>query len=197
MSDALDTADGQTPLTPDELLGLKLSILTRAQLNENESLNIDEARKWVMNPRVLRRAKMLEDDFGRELHRRMFHRVWKWAGLYRTSERNLGWEPFRITEGVHCALADAVYQFTNGTYGSGETAIRLHYRIVLIHPWVNGNGRHARLLADAAMSAWGYAPLSWGSNSDLGNPGKSRQIYLEALKEADAGNFAPLAAFCR
>jgi len=197
MSDVLNTEDGQTPLTPDELLGLKLSILTRAQLNENERLNIDEARKWVMNPRVLRRARILGDDFNRELHRRMFNRVWKWAGLYRTSERNLGWEPFRITEGVHCELGDALYQFTHGTYSPEEIAIRLHYRFVLIHPWFNGNGRHARLLADAAMSAWGSAPLSWGINSDLGSPGSGRQSYLKALKEADAGNFAPLIAFCR
>jgi Fic-DOC domain mobile mystery protein B len=197
MSDVLDAESGQTPLTPNEQLGLKLSILTRAQLNENERMNIDEARKWVMNRRVLRRAKMLGDDFVRELHRRMFIRVWKWAGLYRTSERNPGWEPSRITEGVHTALGDAQYQFTNGTYAPQETAIRLHYRMVVIHPWVNGNGRHARLLADAAMSAWGGAPLSWGVNADLAEPGTARRIYVNALKEADAGNFEPLIAFCR
>ena len=197
MSDVLDAGDGQTPLTADEQLGLKLSILTRAQLNENEGMNIDEARRWAMNSRVLRRAKMLGDDFARELHRRMFHRVWNWAGLYRTSERNLGWEPFRIAEGVHNALGDAQYHFTNGTYDIGEAAIRLHYRMVVIHPWVNGNGRHARLLADTAIAAWGGVPLSWGVNADLANTGNARRIYINALKEADAGNFAALVAFCR
>lgn len=197
MSDVLYVGDGQTPLTVDEQLGLKLSILTRAQLNENEAMNIGAARKWVANPKVLRRAKMLGDDFARELHRRMFNQVWKWAGSYRTSERNLGWEPFRITEGVHNALGNALYQFTNGTYASEETAIRLHYHLVAIHPWINGNGRHARLLADAATSAWGGAPLSWGVKADLVAPGNARRIYIDALKEADAGNFMPLVAFCR
>jgi fido (protein-threonine AMPylation protein) len=92
---------------------------------------------------------------------------------------------------------DAQYQFTNGTYAPEETAIRLHYRMVVIHPWVNGNGRHARLLADAAISAWRGAPLSWGVNADLAAPGDARRIYINALKEADAGNLAPLIAFCR
>jgi Fic-DOC domain mobile mystery protein B len=197
VSDILNTEDGQTPLTADEQLGLKLSILTRAQLNENERMNIDEARRWVMDPRVLRRAKMLDNDFVRELHRRMFNRVWRWAGLYRTTDRNLGWEPFRITEGVHNALDDARYQFANSTYTHEETAVRLHYRMVVIHPWVNGNGRHARLLADAAASAWGGTPLSWGVSADLAGPGSARKNYLSALKEADSGNFVPLYTFCR
>ena len=150
-----------------------------------------------MNPRTLRRAKLLSDDFARELHRRMFNRVWRWAGIYRTSERNLGWEPFRITEGVHNALENAQYQFANGTYAPEETAIRLHYHMVVIHPWVNGNGRHARLLADAALSAWDGVPLSWGVDADFASPGNARRIYIDALKEADAGNFEPLIAFCR
>jgi Fic-DOC domain mobile mystery protein B len=197
MNDVLNVEDGQTPLTDDEQLGLKLSILTRAQLNENEGMNINEARRWVMNPRVLRRAKMLDNDFVRELHRRMFNGVWKWAGLYRTTDRNLGWEPFRITEGVHNALEDALHQFANSTYTREETAIRLHYRMVVIHPWVNGNGRHARLLADAAVSAWGGAPLSWGLSADLAGPGNARKNYLSAMKEADRGNFVPLFTFCR
>jgi Fic-DOC domain mobile mystery protein B len=197
MSDFLKIEGGQTPLTQEEQLGLKLSILTRSQLNENEGMNIDEARRWVMSPRGLRHAKRLGNDFVRELHRRMFHRVWKWAGSYRTSERNLGWEPFRITEGVHTALEDALYQFTNGTYTHEETAIRLHYRMVVIHPWVSGNGRHARLLADAALSAWGGVPLSWGAKADLASPGNARLDYLSGLREADAGNFTPLVAFCR
>ena len=197
MSDALKAGAGQTPLTVDEQLGLNLSILTRAQLNENGGMNIDAARKWAMNPRVLLRAKMLGDDFARELHRRMFNTVWKWAGLYRTSEGNLGWEPFRITEGVHTALGDAHYQFANSTLAREEAAIRLHYQMVVIRPWVNGNGRHARLLADAAISAWGGAPLSWGASADLACPGSARRIYIDALKEADAGNFEPLMIFCR
>jgi len=197
MSDVLKGEDGQTPLTPDEQLGLKLSILTRAQLNENEGMNIDAARKWAMDPRVLLRARILGDDFARELHRRMFNLVWKWAGLYRISERNLGWEASRITEGVHNALGNAQYQFANDTHTPEETAIRLHYHMVVIHPWVNGNGRHARLLADAAASAWGGAPLSWGVNADLANPGSARRIYIDALKKADAGNFEELIKFCR
>jgi Fic-DOC domain mobile mystery protein B len=197
MSHAIVAPDGRTALTPDEQLGLKLSILTHTELDANERLNIDAARKWAMNPRVLRRARLLHDDFARELHRKMFFKVWKWAGKYRTTERNMGWEPYRIVEGVHNALADAHYQFVHRTYAPEEIAIRLHYRMVVIHPWVNGNGRHARLLADSALAAWGGRSLSWGVKSSSSKPGMARRLYIDALRQADAGDILPLLKFCR
>jgi Fic-DOC domain mobile mystery protein B len=197
MSHAVVAPDGRTALTPDEQLGLKLSILTHTELDANERLNIDIARKWAMNPRVLRRAKLLHDEFAHELHKKMFSKVWKWAGKYRTTERNMGWEPYRIVEGVHNALADAHYQFVHHTYPPEEIAIRLHYRMVVIHPWVNGNGRHARLLADAALAAWGGRALSWGVKAGPAKPGMARRLYIEALRQADAGDIGPLLKFCR
>ena len=187
--------DGQTPLTPEELLDLKLSLGSRPQLNEVERLNINEARVWAMRRANLKRADLVTDHFARELHRRMFRRVWRWAGRYRTTERNLGWEPHRISEGVRVALDDAQFWLRETTYPLHEAAVRMHHRLVVVHPWANGNGRHARLLADVIVAAWGGVPLSWGARQDLAVPGSARATYLAAVRAADDGDFSRLIQF--
>lgn len=196
---------GQTPLTEEEKLQLRPSLSTRAQLNAVERLNIHAARLWALRKPVLRRADLLTDGFARELHRRMFNHVWRWAGKYRTSDRNLGWEWSRIPEGMRALLDDARYWDEHATHPVAEIAVRLHHRMVVIHPWPNGNGRHARLLADIIVAARGGVPLTWGANLDLDQPGPSlavasakadpRTRYLAALQAADQGDYAPLLAF--
>lgn len=148
MTDLFQPAADATPLDETEQQGLIPSVWTRAELNQHERANIQQARQWALKPRQLNRVDLLTDVFARELHRRMFNRVWRWAGKYRTGEKNLGWPVPRITEGVHHACADARAWVEFGTYALPEIAVRLHHRFVLIHPWANGNGRHARLLAD-------------------------------------------------
>jgi Fic-DOC domain mobile mystery protein B len=159
--------DGATPLTLEEQMELIPSLATRAQLNEVERLGINAARVWAMRSRALARADLLSDTFGRELHRRMFRGVWRWAGRYRTTEKNLGWELPRITEGVRNAFADAHAQREHSSYPLHEIAVRLHHQLVAIHPWPNGNGRHARLIADIVVAAGGGAPLTWGAGANL------------------------------
>lgn len=188
---------GQTPLTEEEKRQLRPSLSTRAQLNAVERINIHAARLWAMKKSVLRRPDLLTDAFARELHRRMFNQVWKWAGTYRLTDRNLGWEWHRIPEGMRVLLADASYWREHQTYPLGEIAVRLHHRMVLIHPWPNGNGRHARLLADIVVAAHAGPVLTWGANSDLTNPGEIRQRYIRALQAADGNDCAPLLAFAR
>jgi len=184
---------GQTPLTAEEKLQLRPSLTTRAQLNTVERANIHAARLWAMRPAGLRRADLLTDTFARELHRRMFNQVWKWAGKYRTTDRNLGWEWPRIPEGMRVLLNDAQYWVDHDTYPLPEIAVRLHHRMVVIHPWPNGNGRHARLLADILLAACGSAAFTWGA--DLAEPDAARARYIAALRAADQNEYAPLHAF--
>lgn len=186
---------GQTPLTEEEKLQLRLALSTRAQLNAAERLNIHAARLWALRKAVLRRDDLLTDTFARELHRRMFNQVWRWAGKYRTSDRNLGWESHRIPEGMRVLLDDARYWEQHATYPATEIAVRLHHRMVVIHPWPNGNGRHARLLADIVVAARGQPALTWGAMLDLAQPGSARTRYISALQSADQGDYAPLIAF--
>lgn len=188
---------GNTPLTPEEERDLIPSIATRAELNQLERYNINKARVWAMRPRTLKRDDLLSDGFARELHRRMFDEVWGWAGKYRLGERNLGWEWQRIPEAMRATLDDAAFWDQNGTYSLPEAAVRLHYKLVLIHPWPNGNGRHARLMADIWCVARGLPEPTWGAGADLMTVGGARNRYLAALRAADQNDFAPLLAFAQ
>lgn len=193
--DIFQTGDHETELSVEEKLALIPSLSTRAELNQAERLNIHAARVWVMRPRALRDPELLTDTFARELHRRMFNRVWRWAGRYRSTEKNLGWEVHRLNEGVSNAFRDAQAWIEHGTYPLTEIAVRLHHRLVAIHPWPNGNGRHARLMADILIASRDGAGLSWGARDELDAISEVRARYLAALRCADAGDFAPLVAF--
>lgn len=195
--DLFPVEDGTTPLTPEEQLELIPSLTTRAQLNEVERLGINTARVWAMRPRALTRTDLLSDVFGRELHRRMFRGVWRWAGRYRTTEKNLGWEVARITEGVRNAFDDAQSQLHHTSYPLHEVAVRLHHQLVVIHPWPNGNGRHARLIADIVVASRGGALLTWGAGVNLVAAGEIRARYLSAVRAADGRDFGPLLEFAR
>jgi Fic-DOC domain mobile mystery protein B len=198
MSNAPFESDpGQTPIDESERRDLIPSVFSRTELNALERENIIRARTWTKSAGILLKREILSDDFTRELHRRMFSKVWRWAGMYRTSARNFGWESFRIAEGVRNCLDDARYWVANGTYSVPEAAIRMHHRLVVIHPWANGNGRHARLLADCLVARSNLQPLRWGGHPEgLLSIGNLRQSYLEALLRADEQDFQPLIEFC-
>jgi Fic-DOC domain mobile mystery protein B len=196
-AEAFIAEDAGSPITPDELSRLLPSLSTRAQLNEIERLGINAARVWAMRGAVLRRDDLLTEPFARELHRRMFGAVWRGAGRYRTTGRNPGWEAHRIAEGVRMFLDDAEGWIRCATYPLHESAVRLHQRLASIHPWTNGNGRHARLLADIVVASHGEEPLTWGSGPQYAGTGSAREGYIEAIKAADAGEMGPLLAFAR
>lgn len=186
---------GATPLDPDEAAGLLPGhIATREQLDEWEADNILAGARWAAG-RARRRA-ILDDLFLRELHRRMFDRTWKWAGMYRAREKNIGVAPERIAGDVRNLLEDTKTQLAAKVAPLDETAARFHHRLVAIHPFSNGNGRHARLMTDLLLEANGAAPFSWG-RSDLVRPGEARERYLAALRAADARDFGPLLGFVR
>ncbi|MEX2239763.1 MAG: mobile mystery protein B [Burkholderiales bacterium] len=184
-----------TPLDPDESAGLVPGhIATREQLDEWEAENILAGRRWAA--RAAKRREILDDAFLRELHRRMFERTWKWAGSYRASEENIGIAPERVAEEVRKLLEDTKARLAGKVAPTDEIAARFHHRLVSIHPFPNGNGRHARLLTDLLLAANGAEPFTWG-RGDLEHAGEARERYLAALRAADARDFAPLLAFVR
>ena len=206
---ASTTDEANTPLTPDEEQDLIPSISFRSQLNELERLNILSARLWAMRAAARHAAAkrpldaadidIATDYFTRELHRRMFCNVWRWAGKYRATPRNLGWEAHRIAEGMRNLMDDFKTWVESKTYPAHEAVVRLHHRMVAIHPWANGNGRHSRLMADVSLAAFfpEEKPLGWGSNADLIHPGKIRETYITAVRQADAGDIKPLLDFAK
>lgn len=190
---------GATPLDPDEAEGLiPTHVSTRAELDELEEGNIQEGLRWAER-RVLGRGggvDPLTEEFVYELHRRMFGAVWAWAGRVRSTDKNIGVDKFIVRAEVRKLIEDARYWREHKVYEADERAIRLHHRLVAIHPFVNGNGRHARLLADFVARRSGRPPFSWGQ-AGLAETSALRSAYISALRRADAGDLAPLLAFGR
>jgi Fic-DOC domain mobile mystery protein B len=194
MSDPLfDVDDAATPLTLDEKQGLIPSYITlRRELNEAEQLGITAAEAWAFS----RKRDVLDEVFLRRLHKRMFKDVWRWAGEFRTSPRNIGVEPWDIPTMLRNLIEDTRYWVLHETYPPDEIAARFHHRLVSIHPFPNGNGRHARLAADLLLVKLGKSRFTWGRVS-LVNAGETRRQYVAALRAADAHNMQALLAFVR
>lgn len=193
MSGPFDADDNATPLTPEERDGLIPSYVTlRRELNELEQRNIIDAEQWAFR----RKRKILDEAFLCGLHRRMFGRVWKWAGEYRTSEKNLGIEWHRIQTELHQVLDDIRYWVEHKTFPPDEIAIRFHHGLVFVHPFPNGNGRWSRLAADLFIVSLGAERFSWG-RINLQKAGDTRRAYIDALKAADGHDLDPLIAFAR
>lgn len=156
-------APGATPLTPDDVAGLKIrSVTTHGELNEAEGNNIIKGQQWALRSRLVRLPQMLSDDFMQRLHRVMFGDVWEWAGSYRPTDTNIGVGHSLIRQELRCVYDDTRGWLTFNTYPPEEFAVRLHYRIVTVHPFRNGNGRHARMVADLVLARhFKSEPLPW------------------------------------
>lgn len=194
MSDLLlEEDDASTPLAAEEREGLIPSYVTlRRELNEAEQANILEAEQWAFS----RKRNVLDERFLTDLHKRMFGRVWRWAGKFRHTERNVGVDPYRIATDLRKLLDDSRYWIEHNTYPLDEISARFHHRLVYIHPFPNGNGRHARLATDLLLVALGQSRFSWGRTS-LVNPGETRHAYVVALRAADGRDIRPLLEFVR
>ena len=190
--DIFEADDNSTPLTAEEKDGLKLKWITlRSELNEAEARNIAQAQIWLMSNK---NKDVCSDTFLRELHKRMFGDVWKWAGTYRTSERNIGVVPYQIPIKLMQLFDDVKFWIENKTYSNREIAVRLHHKLVQIHPFPNGNGRISRLMADLVLEKLEGTKFYWG-NTNLVNVSEVRSAYIAALRKADAGDYSALMEF--
>lgn len=188
---------GQTPLDEEEKRDLIPSIVTREDLDTFEQENILDARKWVMRKSVISRQDLFSEEFLLTLHKRMFGYVWKWAGKFRKSNKNIGVDYYLIPSELRLLLDDATYWVAHQTYPIRDIAVIFHHRLVKIHLFSNGNGRHARMCADVIVAKFGGDKLTWGGNFDLAKPDEIRSRYIAALREADRGNYEPLKAFAQ
>ena len=193
MSDIFDQPDDATPLTPEEMRDLiPAHIADRNDLNEAEQENITRGQDWALG----RRRELLSEKFIRDLHKRMLGDVWRWAGDFRQSERNLGIPFYEIPVAIRQLLGDVKAWVEYKSYPPDEIAVRFHHRLVQIHPFPNGNGRHARLMADLLVMSLGNERFSWG-RGNLRDVGAMRKSYIEALQAADNHDIGPLLAFAR
>ena len=186
---------GATSLDGEEMEGLLPShLVSRSQLNEWEQQNIEAALLWLSRQR---RPRPLEESWLRRLHREMFGQSWRWAGQYRSSDKSIGADWRQIRMQVPALLADIGFQVEHHVDPVDLIVIRFHHRLVSIHPFPNGNGRHARLIADVLIEQLGAPRFSWGGSSSLVDTSGLRQQYIAALQQADRGDVSSLLAFAR
>ncbi|CAM3415733.1 mobile mystery protein B [Aquirufa ecclesiirivi] len=189
--------EGQTPLDDEEKEGLLIpSIATRGELDEFEQQNIEEAIQWALM-RTIKAEELLTEEFICKVHERMYANVWKWAGKFRKTNKNLGVDKWQIPSELRILLDDTRFWYENNIYLPDEMAIRFKHRIVSIHCFPNGNGRHSRLMADIIIDKiYQQSEFTWGAYSSKNVP-EIRKNYLNAIKAADLGDFKSLLAFAR
>ena len=187
--------DGQTPLHEEEKEGLKISsITTREELDEFEQLNIEQAIQWTLGQK-LNAEQLLSEKFIKTLHKKMYGDVWKWAGAFRSTEKNLGVKSYLIPIQLKQLIDDTLFWCQNNTYPPAEMAIRFKHQIVSIHCFPNGNGRHSRLMADLIIEKlYSQSFFTWGSNQ-LIKASEARKKYINAIRKADNYDIQPLIEF--
>lgn len=193
----LEYIKGQTPIEEEEKEELKIkTISTRGELDEFEQANIEKAIEWSLK-RKFPIEKILTVEFIKDVHKRMFSEVWGWAGTFRKTNKNIGVDKYYIGQELKMLLDDCEYWINNETFSEDEIAIRFKHRLVKIHPFPNGNGRHARLCADILVSHVLAQPIfSWGGKN-ITDKGETRTKYLEAIYQADEEEIKPLIEFAR
>jgi len=192
VGDLFAQPDDATPLTPEEQRDLIPNLAYRGELNEAEQENIARGQDWALG----RRRDLLHEKFIRDLHKRMFGDVWRWAGKFRATERKLGVPFFEIPVALRQLLDDGKTWIEYKTFPPDEIGVRFHHRLVQIHPFPNGNGRHARLMADLLVMQLGEERFSWG-RANLQKVSDVRRGYIDALRAADHHDLQPLLEFAR
>lgn len=189
---------GATLLDPNEIGGLIPDHLeTQAELNQWEAVNIGDAERWASRRRGV---DVLSTKALQDLHRRMFGRTWRWAGTYRTSDKNIS--PYhwtQVPELMENLVGNTRARFDSSDKSSSaldDIAMRFHHELVHIHPWPNGNGRHARLATDLLLRSRGRPPFTWGARENESDV-DLRARYVAALRQADAGDYTLLLQFVR
>jgi Fic-DOC domain mobile mystery protein B len=201
MTDLVSGPADAKPLTDEERQGLRLPVITRDELNRAEAENISHAMSWLFfSHRRLQPESVTQEAWLKRLHRRMYDQVWTWAGQYRTTDRNLRVPYWQVRVDMRNLEADVnawLADTSVARYSNDECAIRFGYRLVVIHPFPNGNGRWSRLASDALIVALGGSRFTWGGAS-LIEPDTLRRDYISALQSADtSGDYEPLMAFSR
>jgi Fic-DOC domain mobile mystery protein B len=193
----LEYINGQTPIDEDEKEGLLIDIIsTHGELDEFEQQNIEEAMQWAFRKKF-KAEVVFTEEFIRMVHKKMYGNVWVWAGEFRKTDKNLGVSKFDIPVELKILCDDTIYWIEQETYSPDEIAIRFKHRIVSIHCFPNGNGRHSRFMGDIIIEKiLGKQLFSWGAKN-LSQSGDNRTNYLNAIKAADNGDYAPLLAFAR
>jgi Fic-DOC domain mobile mystery protein B len=199
MNEGFYYPDGASPLTNDEFYDLIPKHVTNQQeLNAVEQMNIAQATLWL-GQKKRKTDDILNERFLRQLHRRLFGSVWKWAGKFRQSDKNIGVDWLEVSVCLRNLFDDVKFHIEHGVYSIDEIAARFHHRLVFIHPFPNGNGRHARVMAEQLLKSCGEDIFTWGGGTiqSYSSQNAIRKEYIRCLREADKGSIEELLKFVR
>lgn len=198
MTTLIQNPEGATPLSPDDMAGLKhRHVETREQLNELEAANIAQGQMWASQLKNPTLESIFDRDFVINLHKALFGEVWEWAGTFRMRELNIGVDPRNITTDLHNFLEDAKCWIEFNHFDNLELSARIQHRLVQIHPFVNGNGRHSRIFTDIVrIYLLDEKPMKW-ANVRLEDMSEERSVYISGLRKADAGDFTEFTEYLR
>lgn len=190
----MDDPDGATPIDPSELEGLRFRhVTTREELDQLEQVNVQKGMAWLKRQKD---PDMLTEAFVCKLHRQLFGEVWKWAGQFRETEKNIGVDVSQIAMQLRLLLDDTRYWIEHDTWPPIELAVRFHHKLVFIHPFANGNGRFSRIMADAILTKrLKQPPIDWAGGHGPASMGPRRDAYIAALRAADKGDMSRLLRF--
>ena len=161
-----------------------------------EQYNIQKAVEWTISG-SFKKKDLLTTAFIKKLHQRMFDEVWSWAGQFRKTEKNIGVPWHTLSFELQKLLEDTAYWHEHQVYPPDDCAVRFKHRLVSIHCFPNGNGRHARLMADVLISKlYRKKVFSWGRFCPAPKS-EIRDRYIASLRCADHGDLQPLLDFAR
>ena len=180
-----------TPFAEDNLLGFTDKNL----INEYEARGITKAELYIFG---LEADIKISASLILYIHKIAFQELYEWAGRWRDVNVSVG----LLTPPNPAMIIHLMYQFIDNlnqkVLVSGkqedviETLAYAHYEFVKIHPFNNGNGRTGRLLMNIVAMTLGYKPLELYKRE-----GENRKIYIQAMQQADKGNFELLGNLVR
>lgn len=190
---------GATP--GDDTSGLIQTHLTsRGARNAAELDSISQAyNKHIYRARKKKSgAEWLTDEFLCKVHRDMFGSIWTWAGKHRTEQINIGKEWHLIPEQTRILCENfRSWDADQSTMQTIEIAARLQNGLTRIHPFKNGNGRHARLITDIFFHSRGHPLPKWPQIHLEAQGDVIREQYIAAMRAADQGEFGELIDFSK
>lgn len=191
MKDNTKIADA-TPL--DDISGLKLDTSKPYTMDEiylYEAKNITKATLKYLSLVPDKKLAPFSFEWLLLLHKEMFGEVWEWAGKLRQVELSIGVKAYLVSTEIKKLVDDLEFWEQNKSFDVIETASRIHHRAVQIHPFLNGNGRWSRMLANIYLKQNGLQPTKWNENL-LSKENLDRDDYIKALKKADDGDYRDL-----
>ncbi len=187
----LNSFEGATPLEDVSDL-IPTHILSRDELNEWEAANILKASRRFM---ARRKEAKITIEWLKSVHRAMFDDTWAWAGKFRRKNFNIGADWHLIPEQMKSLVDDInFWEEADNSLNLFEQSVRIHHRLVKIHPFINGNGRHARLVSDIFLYTHNEKLPKW-PDKELIDKSDVRKKYIFALQAADKGNYKLLETF--